>query len=83
VTVSDGTASDEDTFTMTVDEGPVGLQFDGVDDRVAFGTAASLGAQSFTVETWFRRTGAGVGVTTGTGGIASAIPLVTKGGAEA
>ena len=29
------------------------------------------------------RTGAGVGVTTGTGGITSAIPLVTKGGAEA
>ena len=32
---------------------------------------------------WFRRTGAGVGHQTGTGGIASAIPLVTKGGAEA
>ena len=46
-------------------------------------TASALGATNFTLETWFRRTGAGVGVTTGTGGIASAIPLVTKGGAEA
>ena len=50
---------------------------------MTFGTAAPLGATSFTLETWFRRTAAGVGVTTGTGGIASAIPLVTKGGAEA
>ncbi len=38
---------------------------------------------TFTLETWFKRTGAGVGVSTGTGGIASAIPLITKGGAEA
>ena len=50
---------------------------------MTFGAAAGLGATSFTLETWFRRTGAGVGITTGTGGIASAIPLVTKGGAEA
>ena len=37
---------------------------------------------SFTLETWFRRDGAGVGVTTGTGGIALAIPLVTKAAGE-
>ena len=44
--------------------------------------APGLGAGKFTLETWFRRTGAGVGVTTGNLGITSAIPLVTKGGAE-
>ena len=35
--------------------------------------------QTFTVELWFRRTGAGVGTSTGTGGIANAIPLITRG----
>src|SRR4029079_11320970 len=58
------------------------LQLNGSTQYVTFGTAAPLGAANFTLETWFRRTGAGVGVTTGTGGIASAIPLVTQGGAE-
>ena len=43
-----------------------------------FGAAPSLGVTTFTLETWFKRTAAGVGVTTGTGGIPSAIPLVTK-----
>ena len=37
----------------------------------------------FTLELWFKRTGAGVGTSTGTGGLASAIPLITKGRAEA
>ena len=45
------------------------LQFDGVDDRVTFGAAPSLGASTFTLELWFMRTGAGVGTTTGGGGI--------------
>src|SRR4029078_2452553 len=58
------------------------IQFDGVNDYVTFGVAPALAVTNFTVETWFKRTGPGVGVTTGTGGIASAIPLVTKGGAE-
>ena len=49
---------------------------------VTFGAAPALGAPNFTVELWFRRTGAGVGVTTGGDGIASAIPLVTKGRSE-
>ena len=47
------------------------------------GAAPALGAAKFTLETWFKRTGAGVGTSTGSGGIASAIPLVTKGRAEA
>ena len=42
------------------------LDFDGTNDHVTFGTAAGLGATSFTLETWFRRDGAGVGATTGT-----------------
>jgi hypothetical protein len=59
------------------------LQFDGVDDRVTFGAASGLGAQTFTLETWFMRTGPGAGTSTGNGGLASAVPLVTKGRAEA
>jgi VCBS repeat-containing protein len=59
------------------------LQFDGVDDRVTFGAASGLGAQTFTLETWFMRTGPGAGASTGTGGLTSAVPLVTKGRGEA
>ena len=61
------------------------LQFSGAtgaNQYVTFGTASALGATTFTLETWFKRTAAGIGVTTGTGGITSAIPLITKGGAE-
>jgi hypothetical protein len=39
-------------------------------------------ASTFTLETWFRWTGGGAGTSTGSGGIANAIPLVTKGRAE-
>ena len=42
---------------------------DGTNDYVTFGAAPALGATNFTLETWFRRDGAGIGVTTGTGGI--------------
>ena len=59
------------------------LQFDGVDDYVTFGQAPGLGASTFTLETWFRRTGTGVATSTGSGGIAAIIPLVAKGFAEA
>jgi len=62
--------------------GSAALQFDGTNDYVTFGPAPSLGSATFTIETWFKRTGAGVGTNTGSGGIASAIPLVTKGRAE-
>ena len=37
---------------------------------------------NFTLELWFRRTGAGVGTSTGSGGIANAIPLISKGRSE-
>src|SRR6185503_18106020 len=48
---------------------------------VTLGSAANLGLKTFTIETWFRRDGAGVATFTGTGGV-TAIPLVTKGMAE-
>jgi len=55
----------------------------GNNDYVTFGAAAStLGAAKFTVETWFRREGTGVTTSTGSGGLANALPLVTKGRAE-
>src|SRR6185436_12382336 len=60
--------------------------FDGVNDYVTFGPAAGvtkLGATVFTLETWFKREGPGIATSTGTGGVTAAIPLVTKGRAEA
>lgn len=58
------------------------LSFDGVNDYVTFGPAPGLGSATFTVETWFKRVGAGMSTGTGTGGV-TAIPLVAKGRAEA
>jgi len=59
-----------------------GVQFDGTNDYVTFGQAPSLGASTFTLELWFRRDGAGVTTSTGTGGV-TAVPLITKGRGEA
>ncbi|HEU4334651.1 MAG TPA: LamG-like jellyroll fold domain-containing protein, partial [Candidatus Eisenbacteria bacterium] len=58
------------------------LQFDGTNDYVTFGSAASLGASTFTIETRFKRTAAGVTASTGTGGV-TAVPLLSKGRGEA
>ena len=58
------------------------LQLNGTNQYVTFGAAPAWAPPTFTLETWFKRTGAGVGTTTGNGGIASAIPLITKGRAE-
>jgi hypothetical protein len=60
-----------------------GLRFGGTNSYVTFGNAAALGASTFTIETWFRRDGAGLATTTGGGGLARAIPLLTKGRGEA
>ena len=57
------------------------IRFDGLDDRVTFGTAPALGVTTFTLETWFRRDGPGATATTGSGGIV-AVPLITKGMSE-
>src|SRR4030095_15390488 len=59
------------------------LSFDGTNDYVTFGNAPELGHPQFTLETWCKRTGTGIGNTTGSGGIASLVPLVTKGAPEA
>ena len=50
---------------------------------MTFGAAPGLNAASFTVETWFKRDATGVATSTGTGGLSAAIPLVTKGRADA
>jgi hypothetical protein len=60
-----------------------GVRFDGVNDHVTFGTAAGLGTGTYTLECWFKREGAGVATSTGTGGLLNAVPLVTKGRGEA
>src|SRR5947207_6880877 len=57
------------------------VRFDGLDDRVTFGPAPSLGVTTFTLETWFRRDGPGATATTGSGGVIG-VPLITKGMAE-
>jgi len=59
------------------------VQLNGSSQYVTFGTATSLGASTFTLEVRFKRTAAGVGVGTGTSGLVSAIPLLTKGRGEA
>jgi len=59
-----------------------GVSCDGTNDFVTFGRAPGLGSSTFTIETWFKRTGAGASVSTGTGGV-TAIPLITKGRGEA
>ncbi len=63
--------------------GNYGLSLNGSSQYATLGAASDLRSATFTVELWFKRTGAGVGTSTGTGGIASAIPLITKGRAEA
>ena len=80
---SDGLLTGSDTLTVTVAPNPANkaIQLGGTNAFVTFGAAPGLGAQKFTLETWFRRDGAGVATFTGTGGV-TAIPLVTKGMAE-
>ena len=71
--------SDEASATPEASAGAA-LAFDGTNDLVTFGVAPALGASELTVEVWFKKTGPGVGVTTGaTQGIPSAVPLVTTG----
>jgi len=55
-----------------------GLYFGTNNAYVTFGNNTNLGLKFFTLETWFRRTGAGTTTTTGSGGI-TAVPLITKG----
>ena len=83
LSASDGILSASDTMTVTVapDAANKALKFLGTNAFVTMGPASSLGLRKFTLETWFRRDGAGVATFTGTGGV-TAIPLITKGMAE-
>ncbi len=57
------------------------LQFNGLDQYVTFGPAPHLGAETFTLELWFKWDGGGVTVNTGVDGVV-AYPLLTKGRGE-
>lgn len=65
------------------------MDFNGVHDYVTFGTASTLNtsttvpaATGFTLEAWIKIEGSGVATSTGTGGLAAAIPLIAKGRGE-
>ncbi len=58
-----------------------GLQFDGAGSHVTMGAAPGLGSATFTIETWFKRTGTGLTANSGSGGV-NAVPLVCKGVSE-
>ena len=60
-------------------QGALQLGPGNTDSYVAIGDTAKLDLSTFTIETWFRRLGAGVTTSTGSGGIAAFLPLVTKG----
>ena len=56
------------------------LDFDGANDHVTLGGASAFNSNTFTVETWFRRDGAGAAaITSSTPGGVTAIPLLAKG----
>ena len=60
-------------------QGALRLGPGNTDTYASFGAPAELGLANFTIETWFKREGAGVTTGTGTGGIAAFLPLLTKG----
>ena len=62
---------------------PEALEFGSGSAYVTFGDPATLDLAQFTIETWFKRSGAGTISTTGTSGITNALPLVTHGAPEA
>src|SRR5439155_4286372 len=71
-------------YVATPSSGRYGMHFSGTmpgNEYVALGPAPQLGAQMFTIETWFRKEGAGQSTSTGTGAL-TAVPLVTKVRAE-
>ena len=74
-------ASDTVSVAVNPNASNRGIDFGGTNAYVTFGAAPGLGVSTLTIETWFRRDGAGVATNTGTGGVV-AIPLVTKGMAE-
>ena len=83
LTANDGALSAGDTVSIVVNTNPAnrGIDFGGTNAYVTFGAAPGLGVSTLTIETWFRRDGAGIATNTGNGGVI-AVPLVTKGMAE-
>ena len=83
LSASDGLLSSADTIAVTVVANPSNkaIDFGGTNAYVTFGAGRRARRQMFTIETWFRRDGAGIATNTGTGGVV-AVPLVTKGMAE-
>ena len=59
------------------------IQIDGVDTHgITLGTNGSLGASTFTLELWFKRTGNGTATLTGSSAHTDSLPLITKGRSE-
>ncbi|WP_276132069.1 LamG-like jellyroll fold domain-containing protein [Polluticoccus soli] len=59
------------------------FEFNGTNNYISFGLASGLGSSTFTLECWFKNKGVSANTTTtGTGGVASVIPLVSKGRGE-
>lgn len=58
------------------------IEFNGSSQYVTFGVADSLGAERFTLECWFYKKGPGKATTSGSGGITTIIPLISKGRGE-
>ena len=65
-----------DGFTESLNRA---LQFNGTSQYVTFGAAPSLATTTMTLEVWFKRTAEGIATSTGSGGLTSAVPLLTKG----
>ena len=84
LTANDGALSGTDTVTVTVNAAATNaaIDFGGTNAYVTFGVAPALGSSTFTLEAWVRRDGTGVGTSTGSNGLVSAVPVVTKGRAE-
>lgn len=86
-TSGDATSADETGEPLPqvcADEPPPersALAFDGVDDHVTMGNAATLGLTAFTVEAWVRRDGSGDEMGTGVGGL-QLVPIAGKGRGE-
>ena len=79
---NDGT-DDSNTVSVSLAVGNLALRLGSSGAYVTMGVPTKLGLQQFTIETWFMRTGTGVASTTGTGGVANLVPLLTHGAAQA
>lgn len=70
------------TNSICVGQSALGFGSNNTTTYVTFGNKPALGLSQFTLECWFKRTGTGVVTSTGTGGVAAAVPLITKGTSE-